>query len=149
MPTPKKSLPDRQAGERMFTEVFAAVQRLNATAGKSMVQKGSRAGTMTFNPKIIVGEDGRKQYSCFVDIYLNDKSKAGVEMGMEWGGFDVEQFTQGLALLSPALTALAKEGYLSDTITVGRINADGQETEVYAPSVFEPGMYSLSEQEDE
>ncbi len=145
MPTPQKAMPDRQAGERMFTEVFATVQRLNATAGKSMVQKGARNGTMTFNPKIIIDEDGSKRYSCFVEIYPKAASKAGIEIGMEWNCPDVEQFTEGLSTLLPALTALAKEGYLSDTFTVGRISPDGQETEIYAPSVLEPGMYNLSE----
>ena len=147
MQTPQKAMPDRQAGERMFTEVFATVQRLNATAGKSMVQKGARSGTMTFNPKIIIDEDGSKRYSCFVEIYPRDKSKAGIEMGMEWNCSDVEQFKEGLITLLPALSALAKDGYLSDTFTVGRISPDGQETEIYAPSVLESGMYSLSEQE--
>ena len=147
MATPRKPLNDRAAGEIMLTEVFAAVQRLNAAAGKSMVQKGARSGTMTFNPKIIIGEDGSKRYSCFVEIYPSAGSKAGIEMGMEWNCSDVEQFKEGLTILFPALSALAKEGYLSDTFTVGRISPDGQETEIYAPSVLEPGMYSLSEQE--
>lgn len=147
MPTPKKSLPDRQAGERMFTQVFATVERLNALAGKSMVQKGVRMGTMTFTPQIIIGEDGNKRYSCFVEIYPREKSKAGIETGIEWNSSDVEQFKEGLSVLLPALTALAKEGYLSDTFTVGLISPDGQETEIYAPTVLEPGVYSLSEQE--
>jgi hypothetical protein len=147
MVTPKKSLPDRAAGERMFTEVFAAVQRLNATAGKSMVQKGARAGTMTFNPKIIMSEDGSKRYSCFVEVYTPQSSKAETDMSMEWSSTDVEQFKQALTTLLPALSALAKEGYLSDTFTVGLISPDGQETEIYSPSVLEPGVYSLSEAE--
>jgi hypothetical protein len=33
-----------------------------------------------------------------------------------------------------------KEGYHSDTFRVGLISADGQETEVYGPSMLEPGM---------
>jgi hypothetical protein len=147
MVTPKKSLPDRAAGERMFTEVFAAVQRLNATAGKSMVQKGARAGTMTFNLKIIMSEDGSKRYSCFVEVYTPQSSKAETDMSMEWSSTDVEQFKQALTTLLPALSALAKEGYLSDTFTVGLISPDGQETEIYSPSVLEPGVYSLSEAE--
>src|SRR5438270_13649845 len=110
MPTPQKAMPDGQAGERIFTEVFATVQRLNATAGKSMVQKGARSGTMTFNPKIIIDEDGSKRYSCFVEIYPSDKSKAGIEASMEWNCSDVEQFQEGLITLLPALSALAKDG---------------------------------------
>ena len=66
-------------------------------------------------------------------------------MSMEWSGTDIEQFKQGVTTLFPALTALAKEGYVSDTFTVGLIKPDGEETEVYAPSVLEPGMYNLSE----
>jgi hypothetical protein len=146
MPTPQKSLPDRTAGERMLTQVFATVQRLNAAAGKSMVQKGSRSGTMTFNPKIILDEDGSKRYTCFVEIYTRDSSKTGIDMSVEWSSTDVEHFKEALTTLLPALSALAKEGYLSDTFTVGRIDADEEETEVYAPPVLEPGMYSLSEQ---
>ena len=34
----------------------------------------------------------------------------------------------------PALSALAKEGYLPDTLTVRLISPDGQVTEAYAPS---------------
>lgn len=147
MPTPKKAVPDSQAGEIMLTEVFASVQKLNATAGKSMVEKGGRAGTMIFHPQIILGEDKSKRYACFVEIYLKAPSKAGIEVGMDWNGADVEQFKEGLKTLLPALSALAKEGYLAETFTVARVSPDGEETEVYAPSVLEPGMYSLSEQE--
>ncbi len=149
MATPKKPLNDRAAGEFMLTEVFTVVQRLNAAAGPSMVKKGSRSGNMTFNPKIVVTDDGSKQYTCFVEIYTQTSSKAGTEISMEWRSTDIEQFKQALATLFPALSALAKEGYLSDTFTVGRITPDGEETEVYAPSVLEPGMYSLSEAEEE
>src|ERR1700694_2563042 len=60
MATSRKSLPDRAAGEIMLTEVFSVVQRLNAAAGQSMVQKGARSGNMTFNPKMILAEDGSK-----------------------------------------------------------------------------------------
>ena len=67
-------------------------------------------------------------------------------MSMEWSSTDTEQFKQALTTLFPALSALAKEGYLSDTYTVGRISLDGEETEVYKPAVLEPGMYSLSEE---
>jgi len=112
-----------------------------------MVQKGTRSGNMTFNPKIVIADDRSKHYTCFVEIYTPASSKAGTDMSMEWSSTDIEQFKQALTTLFPALSALAKEGYLSDTFTVGRISPDGQETEVYAPSVLEPGMYSLSEAE--
>ena len=147
MAIPKKPLNDRAAGEMMLTEVFTVVQRLNAAAGQSMVKKGTRSGNMTFNPKIIGDQADEKQYTCFVEIYTPASSKAETDMSMEWRSTDIEQFKQALTTLFPALFALAKEGFLSDTFTVGRISPDGQETEVYAPSVLEPGMYSLSEQE--
>src|SRR5947209_5806635 len=149
MSTPKKPLHDLAAGEMMLTEVFTVVQRLNAAAGQSMVKKGTRSGNMTFNPKIIIADDGSKHFTCFVEIYTQASSKAGTELSMEWSSMDIEQFKQALTTLYPALSALAKEGFLSDTFTVGLINPDGEETEVYAPSVLEPGMYSLSEAEEE
>ena len=147
MAPPKKPLNDRAVGEIMLTEVFTIVQRLNAAAGQSMVKRGTRSGNMTFNPKIVVAEEGHKHYTCFVEIYTEASSKAGTDMSMEWRSTDIEQFKQALTTLFPALSALAKEGFLSDTFTVGRISPDGEETEVYAPSVLEPGMYSLSEAE--
>src|SRR5437016_9609636 len=147
MAVPKKPLDDRAAGEIMLTEVFKVVQRLNATAGPSMVKKGTRSGNMTFNPKIIIDHDGHKHYTCIVEIYTPASSKAGAEISMEWSSTDIEQFKQALTTVFPALSALAKESYLSDTFTVGRISPDGEETEIYTPSVLEPGMYSLSEQE--
>ncbi len=61
-------------------------------------------------------------------------------MSMEWDCSNIEQFKQALTTLFPSLSALAKEGFLSDTFTVGRISLDGEETEVYAPSVLEPGI---------
>ena len=149
MATPKKPLNDRAAGEIMLTEVFATVQRLNAAAGPGMVKKGSRSGNMTFSPKIVIAEDGSKQYSCIVEIYTQASSQAGIDMSMEWSGTNTEQFKQALTTLFPALSALAKEAYLSDTFTVGLIDQDGQESEVYTPAVLEPGMYSLSEEQDE
>jgi len=145
MTTAKKSPGDREAGEIMLTEVFAVVQRLNAAAGPSMVQKGTRSGNMTFNPRIVIEEDGSKHYTCFVDIYTQGSSKAGTDMSMEWNSTNTEQFKQALAVLFPALSALAKEGYLSDTFTVGQITKNGEEIEVYAPDVLKPGMLSLSE----
>ena len=148
MAPPKNPLNDRAAGEIMLTEVFKVVQRLNAAAGPSMVKKGTRSGNMTFNPKIILADDGSKHYTCFVEIYTQASSKAGTEMSMEWSSTDIEQFKQALTTLFHALSALAKEGYLADTFTVGRISPVGEETEVYAPSVLEPGMYSLSEAEE-
>jgi hypothetical protein len=149
MAPPQKPFNDRAAGEIMLTEVFKVVQRLNAAAGPSMVKKGTRSGNMTFNPKIILADDGSKHYTCFVEIYTQASSKAGTEMSMEWSSTDIEQFKQALTTLFHALSALAKEGYLADTFTVGRISPVGEETEVYAPSVLEPGMYSLSEAHEE
>ncbi|TMB82106.1 MAG: hypothetical protein E6J44_10310 [Chloroflexi bacterium] len=148
MAPPQKPFNDRAAGEIMLTEVFKVVQRLNAAAGPSMVKKGTRSGNMTFNPKIILADDGSKHYTCFVEIYTQASSKAGTEMSMEWSSTNIEQFKQALTTLFHALSALAKEGYLADTFTVGRISPVGEETEVYAPSVLEPGMYSLSEAEE-
>ncbi len=145
MATPKKSLSDREAGEIMLTEVFAIVQRLNAAAGPTMVQKGRRSGNMTFNPRIVIDENGSKRYTCFVDIYTQGSSKAGTDMSMEWSSTNTEQFKQAFKVLIPALSALAKEGYLSDTFTVGQISKDGKEVEIYAPEVLQPGMMSLSE----
>ena len=145
MATSKKSPGDREAGEIMLTEVFAVVQRLNAAAGPSMVQKGTRSGNMTFNPRIVINENGSKHYTCFVDIYTQGSSKAGTDISMEWTTTIIEQFKQALAVLFPALSALAKDGFLSDTFTVGQITKNGEEIEVYAPDVLKPGMLSLSE----
>ena len=145
MATSKKSPGDREAGEIMLTEVFTVVQRLNAAAGPSIVQKGTRSGNMTFNPRIVINENGSKHYTCFVDIYTQGISKAGTDISMEWSSTNTEQFKQALAVLFPALSALAKEGYLSDTFTVGQITKDGEEIEVYAPDVLKPGMLNLSE----
>jgi hypothetical protein len=145
MATSKKPLSDRETGEIMLTEVFAVVQRLNAAAGQSLVQKGTRSGNMTFNPRIVVDESNIKHYTCFVDIYTQGSSKVGTDMSMEWRSTNTEQFKQALTTLFPALSALAKEGYLSDTFTVGQISKDGEEIEVYAPDVLKPGMLSLSE----
>ena len=148
MATSKKSPGDREAGEIMLTEVFAVVQRLNAAAGPGMVQKGTRSGNMTFNPRIVINENGSKHYTCFVDIYTQGSSKVGTDISIEWNSTNTEQFKQALAVLFPALSALAKEGYLSDTFTVGQITKNGEEIEVYAPDVLKPGMLSLSEVDD-
>jgi hypothetical protein len=64
---------------------------------------------------------------------------------MEWSAATVEQFKQALPTIFMALSGLAKEGYVSDTFTVGLIKPDGEESEVYAPKVLEPGIYSLKE----
>src|SRR5438874_1643771 len=106
MATPKKPLNDRAAGEIMLTEVFKVVQRLNATAGQSMAKKGTRSGNMTFNPKIIIADDGSKHYTCFVEIYTQASSKVGTEISMEWSSTDIEQFKQALTTVFPALSAL-------------------------------------------
>ena len=148
MATSKKSPGDREVGEILLTEVFAVVQRLNAAAGPSIVQKGARSGNMTFNPRIVINENGSKHYTCFVDIYTQGSSKAGTDISMEWSSTNTEQFKQALVVLFPALSALAKESYLSDTFTVGQISKDGEEIEVYAPNVLKPGMLSLSEVDD-
>ncbi len=145
MATSKKPLSDREAGEIMLNEVFAVVQRLNAAAGPTMVQRGTRSGNMTFNPRIVIDENGSKHYMCFVDIYTQSSSKAGTDMSLEWSSTNIEQFKQAITVLFPALSALAKEGYLSETFTVGQISKDGEEIEVYAPDVLKPGMLSLSE----
>jgi len=145
MAPPGKPMNDRAAGELMLTEVFIVVQRLNTIAGPSMVKKGTRSGNMTFNPKIITADDGSKHYTCFVEIYTRASSKAGTEISMKWSSTDIEQFKHALTTIFPALSALANEGYLSDTFTVGSISLDGEEIEVYAPDVLEPGMYSLKE----
>ena len=148
MATSKKSPGDREAAEIMLTEVFAVVQRLNAAAGPGIVQKGTRSGNMTFNPRIVIDENGSKHYTCFVDIYTQGSSKAGTDISIEWTTTIIEQFKQALAVLFPALSALAKDGFLSDTFTVGQITKDGEEIEVYAPDVLKPGMLSLSEVDD-
>jgi hypothetical protein len=145
MAASKKSPGDYEAGETMLSEVFAVVQRLNAAAGPAMVQKGTGSGNMTFNPRIVIEENGSKHYTCFVDIYTQGSSKAGTDMSLEWSSTNTEQFKQALQVLFPALAALAKEGYLSDTFPVGQISKDGEEIEVYAPEVLKPGMLSLSE----
>ena len=145
MAASKKSPGDREAGEIMLNEVFAVVQRLNAAAGPTMVQKGTRSGNMTFNPRIVIDENGGKHYTCFVDIYTQGSSKAGTDTSLEWSSTNTDQFKQALKILFPALSALAKEGFLSETFTVGKISKDGEEIEVYAPDVLQPGMLSLSE----
>lgn len=145
MANPKNPMDDRAAGEIILNEVFTIVQRLNAAAGPSMVKNGSRSGNMTFNPKIVIEENGSKQFTCLVDIYTQASSKAGTDMSMELSSTNIEQFKLALTTLFPALSALAKEGYLSDTFTVGQITQDGEEIEVYAPDVLKPGMISLSE----
>jgi hypothetical protein len=145
MATPRKPLNDRMAGEIMLNEVFKVVERLNATAGPSMVTKGARSGNMTFSPKIIVDEDGHKQYTCFVEIYTQQSTDAGQQIDMECSGVDVEQFKQALTTVFTALSGLAKEGYVSDMFTVGLIKPNSEEIEVYAPQALKPGMYSLKE----
>lgn len=136
---------DRLAGEIMLNEVFKLVERLNATAGQSMVKTGKRRGTMTFSSKIIVDEDGHKQYACFVEIYTEQSTDIGQQINLECSGADVEQFKQTLPTVFTALSGLAKEGYVSDMYTVGLVKANSEEVEVYAPQVLKPGMYSLKE----
>jgi hypothetical protein len=149
MATPKKLLNDRAAGEIILKQVFSVVERLNALTGSHLAAKGAKRGNLTFNPKIVLYEDGDKQYACIVEIYTPASSNAGLEMNLQWSGTTIEQFQQALTTLSPALSALAKEGYLSDTLTVGRISPEGEETEIYAPDTLQPGMYRLSEAQEE
>ena len=82
---------------------------------------------------------------CYLRLYTHGRSKAGTDISIEWSSTNTEQFKQALTALFPALSALAKEGYLSDTFTVGQITQNGEENEVYAPDVLKPGMLSLSE----
>src|SRR5437660_10701078 len=126
----RKSIPDPAAGEIMFNEVFKIVQQLNALAGPSMVTKGAKSGNMTFNPKIISDEAGKKQYTCYVDIYTPKSVHAGTEIGMEWSSTDLEQFKQALTTVFTALSSLAEQTYLSDTYTVGLIKPNSEEIEV-------------------
>ncbi len=149
MTTPRKPLADRAAGEVIFTEVFKVVQQLNATAGPIMVKKGTRSGNMTFRPKIVVEEANERRYTCGVEIYTQASDDAGTEIGLEWSSTDPNQFKQALATVFPALSTLARQGFVADTFTVGLITPDGDESEVYAPATLEPGMYSLSEEDDE
>jgi hypothetical protein len=145
MTAPRKPLNDNMAGEIMLNEVFKIVERLNATAGSILVTKGTRIGNMSFSPKIIVDDDGHKQYTCFVEIYTQQSTDTGQQINLECSGVDVEQFKQTLTTVFIALSGLAKEGYVSDTYTVGLIKPNGEEIEVYAPQVLKPGMYSLKE----
>jgi hypothetical protein len=141
----KKPMNDRAAGEIMLNEVFKVVEQLNASAGPSMVTTGARSGNMTFAPKIAIDEDGQRQYTCFVEIYTPASEKAGTEISMACSCTDTEQFKQALTTLYTALSSLAQQGYLSDMFTVGLIGPEGEEREVYAPEVLEPGIYSLNE----
>lgn len=145
MTTPRKPMNDRAAGEIMLNEVFKVVEQLNAVAGPSMVAKGVKSGNMTFNPKIVVDEAGDRQYTCYVEIYTPKSIEAGPQISMEFSGANIEQFKQALTTIFTALSGLAKQGYLSDTFTVGLIKPNSEEIEIYAPKVLEPGMYSLKE----
>lgn len=145
MASSRNTTNDRVAGEIMLNAVFKVVQQLNAAAGPSMVTKGARSGNMTFSPKIILEEDGHKLYACFVEVYTPISNKTGTEISMAWNSTSVEQFTQALSTVFPALSGLAKEGYISDMYTVGLLKPNSEEIEVYAPQVLEPGMYSLNE----
>lgn len=141
----RKPMNDRTAGEIMLNEVFKVVEQLNANAGPSMAKKGVKSGNMTFNPKIVIDEDGDRQYICEVEIYTPKSIEVGPQISMEFSGADIEQFKQALTTIFTALSSFAKQGYLSDTFTVGLIKPNGEEMEVYAPKVLEPGMYSLKE----
>src|SRR5215813_3199346 len=127
MSAPRKPISDQVAGEFMLNEVFKVVERLNATAGQNMVKTGKRSGNMTFSPKIVIDEDGHKQYTCFVEIYTKQSTALGQQINMEFSGVDVEQFKQALTTVFTALSGLAKEGYLSDMYTVGLIKPNSEE----------------------
>ena len=136
---------DRAAGEIMLSEVFKVVQQLNALAGPSMARSGVRSGNMTFSPKIVVDEEGNREYTCDVEIYTPKSVEVGPQINMLLSGDDIEQFKQALTTVFTALSGLAKQSYLSDTFTVGLIQPNSEEIEVFAPKVLEPGMYSLKE----
>ena len=141
----KKTGNERAAGEILLNEVFRAVEQLNATAGPGMVKRGTKSGNMTFSPKIIVDENGARQYLCSVEIYTPESVTAGSQISMEFSGPDTEQFKRALKIALVALSAFAQQSYLSDTYTVGLITPTSDEIEVYAPAELEPGMYSLKE----
>jgi len=145
MPNPKKASSDRAAGEMLFTEIFKLVEQLNTTAGLALAEKGTKSGNMTFSPKIILEEDGKKHYTCSVDIYTPQTAETGPEINMEWDGTSVEQFKKALMTVAIALSSLAREAYIADTYTVALIKQDGEETEIYAPEILEPGMYSIKD----
>lgn len=141
----RKAMNDRAAGKIMLNEVFNVVQQLNAAAGPSMATKGVKSGNMTFSPKIAIDEEGYRQYTCEVSIYTPKSMEVGPQVSMGLVGDDIEQFKQALTTVFLALSGLAQQSYLSDMFTVGLIKPDGEEVEVYAPDVLEPGMYSLDE----
>lgn len=145
MATPKKATTDQKAGEIIFAEVFKLVELLNATAGPAIAEKGTKSGNMTFSPKISIDEIGEKHYTCYVDIYTPQSTVIGSEISIEWGGVTLEQFQQALKTIVIALSSLAREAYLSDTYTVALIKANGDETEIYAPAILEPGVYSIKD----
>jgi hypothetical protein len=68
---------------------------------------------------------------------------------MESSSTNIDQFKEALTTVSLPFSALAKEGFLSEYVHCGHTNPDGKETEVYAPEVLEPGMYSLLEANEE
>jgi len=145
MATSRKPMNDRAAGEIMLSEVFKVVQQLNALAGPGMAKKGVRSGNMTFSPKIVVDEEGTREYTCDVEIYTPKSVEDGPQINMLLSGDDIEQFKQALTTVFTALSGLAKQSYLSDTFTVGLIQPNSEEIEVFAPNALEPGMYSLKE----
>ncbi|HLG75734.1 MAG TPA: hypothetical protein VKX46_04930 [Ktedonobacteraceae bacterium] len=149
MAIPGKPLNDQAAGERLFREVFQLMQKLNATAGPAMAKQGERSGNITFSPKIVIDEDNGRFYTCEIAIYTPESIENGPQIGMEISGISVEQFTQALATISIALTGLAQQRYLSDMFTVGLVDENDEETEIYAPDVLEPGVYSLADEDDD
>ncbi len=148
MATSRKRMNDRVAGEIMLNEVFKVMEQLNATAGPSMATKGVKSGNMTFSPKIAVDVEGERQYTCEVAIYTPESIEVGPQISMGFSGANIEQFKQALTIVSTALLGLAQQGYVSDMFTVGLIRPNGEEIEVYAPEVLEPGMYSLEDADE-
>ena len=69
--------------------------------------------------------------------------------GVKPGPRRLEQFKQALTTIFTALSGLAQQRYLSDMFTVGLIRPNGNEIEIYAPEVLEPGMYGLDEAQEE
>lgn len=146
MTTPRKRINDHAAGEIMLNEVFKVVQLLNAVAGPNIAKLGMKSGNMTFSAKIVVDEEGVRQYICEVSIYTPKSMEIGPQISVGLIGDDIEQFKQALTTVSIALSSLAQQRYLSDMFTVGLIRPNEEEIEIYAPEVLEPGMFRLDEE---
>ena len=95
----------------MLNEVFAVVQRLGcATAQpRAWYKRVQENGNMTFNPRIVIDENGSKHYTCFVDIYTQGSSKAGTDMSLEWSSTNLQQFKQALNIYLQRFWPLPKK----------------------------------------